>query len=185
VWAIPEGWKPGDGMEFRRLGPLFPGEGPAYGASAMKRDGYIYLAGHRKKGESFPLSFARVAERDIENSDRYEFLSREGRWVKGYGNSGDFFGDVSGECSLSYNNKLKSYIVIYSKIFTGEIITVKFSDFDRIAAAEKKPVYTPRKKDSAAIWPYSGKEIFSEGGKIYVIYIDPVLYQPVLLEFRY
>lgn len=184
VWDVPEGWKPGDAVEFRRLGPLFNGDSPAFGASAMLKDGYIYLAGHCKKGDRFPLSFARVPESMVEEPGAYEFLSRDGRWRKELAETGEFFGDVSGECSISYNSSLKKYVVIYSRIFTGEIVAVSFAGFEKLPAAEINTVYTPAKKEGAAIWPYSGKEIFSEGRRIFVIYIDPLLYQPVLIELR-
>lgn len=184
VWYIPEGWKPGDPIRFKRLGPVFQGDYPAYGASAMLKDGYVYLAGHHKKGDRFPLSFARVEEERIEDPGAYEFLSQEGIWQKDINKGGEFFGDVSGECSLSYNSALQKFVVIYTKIFTGEITAAVFPGFDRINTAEKKIVYTPPKKEGTPMWPYSGKEIFSEGRRIFVIYIDPLLYQPILLEIK-
>lgn len=184
VWYIPEEWKPGDAVRFKRLGPLFKGDSPAFGASAILRGGYVYLAGHFKKGEKFPLSFARVQEEMIEDSGAYEFLSSAGKWEKEIQNAGEFLGDVSGECSISYNSTLNKYIIIYSRIFSGEIVAVNFSDFEKINDAESVTVYTPVKKEGAPMWPYSGKEIFSEGGRIFIIYIDPLIYQPVLLELK-
>lgn len=184
VWDIPEGWRPGDEIEFRRLGPLFKGDSPAFGASAMLKDGYIYLAGHCKRGNKFPLSFARVREEMVEDAGAYEFLSGEGTWQKEIKKAGEFFGDVSGECSISYNSGLKKYLVIYSRIFSGEIVAVNFSGFDKLPEAGINTVYTPSRKDGGGIWPYSGKEIFSEGRRIFIIYIDPLIYQPMLIELK-
>ena len=185
VWDIPEGWKPGAPVQFRRLGRFFGGEYPAFGASAMVREGYVYLAGHFKKDDRFPLSFARVRENMVEDPGAYEFLSGEGAWQKKIGKAGAFFGDVSGECSLSYNRSLGRYLVVYSRVFTGEVAASAFSDFKDIPSASSVTVYTPSKKGDAPIWPYSAKEIFSEGRRVFVIYIDPVLYQPLLLELRF
>jgi len=184
VWYIPEGWKPGDHVRFKRLGPMFKGEYPAYGASVMKKDGYVYLAGHFKKGDRFPLSFARVREDKIEDTGFYEFITENGKWVNDINSAGEFFGDVSGECSISYNSSLKKYVLIYSKIFTGEIKTATFTGFENIKEAKLVTVYKPEKKEGAPMWPYSGKEIFSEDGRIFIIYIDPMIYQPMLIELK-
>ncbi len=184
VWYIPEGWKPGDTIRFKRLGPLFQGDYPAFGASAILKDGYVYLAGHFKKGDKFPLSFARVHESMIEEPGAYEFLTRDGKWQKNITEAGEFFNDVSGECSISYNSSLNKYIVIYSRIFTGEIVAAVFSDFSRLPETETNTVYKPVKKADAPMWPYSGKEIFSQGRRIFIIYIDPLVYQPLLIELK-
>jgi len=184
VWYIPEGWKPGNPVRFKRLGPLFEGEYPAFGASVMEKDGYIYLAGHYKKGDKFPLSFARVIKESIEDRNSYEFLSGDGKWVEDINSAGEFFGDISGECSISYNSSLKKYFIIYSRVFSGEIAAVSFADFDRIAEAVQATVYKPEKKEGAPMWPYSGKEIFSENGRMFIIYIDPLIYQPMLIELK-
>lgn len=185
VWYIPEGWRPGDPVRFKRLGQMFQGEYPAYGASVMLKDGYVYLAGHFKKGDRFPLSFARVQDYKIEDITAYEFLTAGGVWVKDIDAAGEFFGDVSGECSISYNSRLNKYILIYSKIFTGEITAVSFAGFDSMSEAEHATVYVPKKKEGAPMWPYSGKEIFSEDGRIFIIYIDPMIYQPMLIELKF
>jgi len=185
-WDIPGGWKPGDAINFRRLGPLFGKGKPFFGAAVMERDGYIFLAGHFKKGAAeFPLSIARVKADDVENSKAYSFLSGDGEWVSEIKSAGAFLGDVSGECSLSYNDYLKEYIIIYSKSFTGDIASVRFKDFARLPFAEKKILFKVSRHENSAMWPYSGKEIFSSGRNIFLIYIDPVRYQPLLVELRY
>jgi len=185
-WDIPPGWEPGGRMDFRRLGPLFVKGSPFFGAAVLMRDGYLYLAGHFKKSSvEFPLSFARVRVNDAENYKAYRYLSLNGEWIDDIKSAGAFFGDVSGECSLSYNEYLKEYIIIYSKIFTGDIISVRFKDFSKLAVARKETVCRVRKADARGMWPYSGKEIFSSGGSIFLIYIDPERYQPLLVELKY
>lgn len=185
-WDVPGEWKPGDAVSFRRLGPVFGKGAPYFGAAVMTRDGYVYLAGHFKKGESgFPLSIARVPASDVENSKAYSFLSSDGEWVAGIGNAGAFIGDVSGECSLSYNDYLKEYIIIYSRNFTGDVASVRFKDFSMLRSAEGELLLKAAPRGGNSMWPYSGKEIFSSGSSIFMIYIDPERYQPLLVELRY
>ncbi len=185
-WDIPQGWKPGDKIDFRRLGPVFGKGTPFFGAAVMERDGYIYLAGHFKKSNlEFPLSVARVKSGDIEISSAYRFLSQNGEWVSGIKNAGSFIGDVSGECSLSFNDYLKEYVIIYSKVFTGEVSMVRFKNFGELASAEKTVIHKVKKSGPTAMWPYSGKEIFSSGRSLFLIYIDPQRYQPLLVEVRF
>jgi hypothetical protein len=62
---------------------------------------------------------------------------------------------------------------------------VRFKNFTELPVAEKKIVYKVKKSEPGAMWPYSGKEIFSSGGSIYLIYIDPQKYQPLLVELKY
>ncbi len=185
-WDVPEGWKPGDKMDFRRLGPVFGKEYPYFGAAVMTGNGYVYLAGHCKKSSgSFPLSFARVRSDRVEDSGSYSFLSKEGLWTDDIKTAGGFFGDVSGECSFSFNGFLKEYVIIYSKIFTGDICQVRFKDFEALPSATSEILFRVRKENDTGMWPYSAKEIFSEGRSLYLIYIDPGRYQPLLLEIKY
>ncbi len=185
-WDIPGGWKPGDPMNFKRLGPIFGKGSPFFGAAVMVRGGYVYPAGHFKKNNlEYPLSIARVKTEDVENNKAYSFLSDKGEWVNEIKSAGAFIGDVSGECSLSYNDYLKEYVIIYSKVFTGDVNIVRFKDFHKLHAAVKTVVLKVEKSSPTAMWPYSGKEIFSSGRSIYLIYIDPQRYQPLLVELKY
>ena len=182
-WDIPQGWKPGDDFNFKRLGMLFDAGAPYFGAAAMIKDGHIYLVGHFKKDGKFPISIARANINDVENRASYSFLSSTGEWVDDINEAGDFIGDVSGECSLSYNEYLKEYIIIYSKTFTGDLAIVRFKEFKKFPKAKSSVVYKPNMKvEDYKLWPYSGKEIFSSNNRIYAIYIDPVKYQPILVE---
>ncbi len=185
-WNIPSGWKPGDRIDFQRLGPLFEKGEPFFGAAVMERNGYVYLAGHFKKNTNeFPLYFSRVRMEDIEKRAAYTYLSSSGDWIHDVKNAGEFSDDVSGECSLSYNEYMKEYIVIYSRIFTGDIVQVRFKDFSKLHSAKKEVVHKVKKTVGATMWAYSGKEIFSSGRNLFLIYIDPDKYQPVLVELKY
>lgn len=183
-WDIPPGWTPGERMHFRRLGPLFPKGSPCFGAAVMMKDNYVYLAGHYKKNDGvFPLSFTRVSVNDVEFPGKYSFLSGTGQWTADIKGAGAFFGDVSGECSLSFNEFLKEYVVIYSQIFTGDICRVRFNSFATLPFSGKETVYRTGRVKSTGMWPYSAKEIFSEEKSMFLIYIDPDMYQPLLLEY--
>lgn len=183
-WDVKDGWKPGDGFEFRRGAVLFPEGYPVFGAAATLRDGYVYVAGHSKRGNAFPVSIARVKEADIENPHAYEFLDASGGWTSDYGRCGYFSGDVAGECSLSYNSYYKCWDMFYARMFTGEIVHVQFGDFGELPGVSGRVIYRAKKPGNGKMWPYSAKEIFSEGGKTFIIYIDPEKYQPVLLEYK-
>ena len=183
-WDIPQGWEIGDEFDFKRLGILFEKGEPSFGAAAMIKDNYIYLAGHFQKGEKeFPISIARANIDDAEKRSSYSFLSSEGEWVSDIKEAGNFIGDVSGECSLSFNEYLKEYIIIYSKAFTGDLAIVRFKEFKKFPKSKSLTVHKNNILiESNKLWPYSGKEVFSLNNRIFAIYIDPVKYQPILVE---
>lgn len=188
-WEIPEKWKPGDEMRFMRLPNLFPGGYPAFGACAIERNGYVYTIGqYTTKQMTSPVKIARVIKNEIENSAHYEFLGAGGAWVRDAQNAEPLLNDVAGECSLSYNEYLKCYILVYCQLWTGNIIMVKFRDFSEIYSAAKEVIYQPPKLEPGGAAPnvfyYSGKEIFSHGGDIYAIYINPLEYQPYCIKIK-
>ena len=185
-WDIPPDWKPGDDFDFKRLGMLFEKGSPFFGAAVMPKDDYIYIVGHLKKDNEFPVSIARANINDVENRNSYSFLSSVGEWVADIKEAGDFVGDVSGECSLSYNDYLEEYIIIYSKAFTGDLAMVRFKDFKTLPKSKSSVVYKHNiLVEEHKLWPYSGKEIFSSNNKIFAIFIDPVRYQPILVELTF
>lgn len=184
VWDIPQGWKPGDGFDFRRTGILFPEGCPFFGAAAMVRDGFVYVAGHSKRNGSHPLSFARVKVESISNSSSYEYLDSTGHWMSDYKKCGYFFGDIAGESSLSFNEYYGVFDLFYARMFTGETVRISFDSFSRLPGAAGRVIYRPASHEEGKMWPYSGKEIFSSGKTTYLIYIDPEIYQPILVEYN-
>jgi len=70
-------------------------------------------------------------------------------------------------------------------MFSGDLSMVRFKNFSEFPAAENSVIHRVKKSAPGAMWPYSGKEIFSSGKSIYLIYIDPVRYQPLLVELKY
>lgn len=185
-WEIPEGWQPGDPVNFKRVSELFGNNPPAFGSTVMERKGYIYTAGHYKgEGLNFPIKIARVKKENIENRGSYTFLKKDGTWADDIRESDSFLNDVSGECSLTWNEYLGEYVIIYVRVFTGEIVLVRFKDFRDLASAEKKTVYKIPGERAGEMWHYSGKEIFSSGKSIFMIYINPDIYQPMLVELEF
>ncbi len=184
VWDVPRDWKPCDGFDFRRTGPLFPEGYPFFGAAVMVKDGHVYAAGHSKTGKSHPVSFARVRVDRIGDLHSYEFLDSEGGWSKDFARCAGFLGDVAGECSLSFNEYYGVFDLFYARMFTGETVHVEFKDFSLISRMKSRVVYRPAPPEDGEMWPYSGKEIFSWDKTNYLIYIDPEIYQPILLEYK-
>lgn len=185
-WEIPDKWQPGDPVDFKRVANLFENNPPAFGSTVIQRGGYIYTAGHYKgEGLNFPVKIARVEPENIENRGSYTFLKNDGSWTDDIKEAGPFLGDVSGECSLAWNEYLKEYIIIYARVFTGEIVLVKFKDFKDLASAKKRVIYKVPRETEGDMWYYSGKEIFSTGKQIFMIYINPDIYQPMLLELKF
>jgi hypothetical protein len=187
-WEIPESWGIGDDVRFVRRGNIFPADYPGFGASVIQREGYIYTVGqYSTRDMASPIKVARVKVDTIEDSDAYEFLAKEGRWVRDIDRAEPFLGDVMGECSLSYNSFLKRYVVVYCQLWTGKIVMVSFKEFSELGSAQKREVFRMpdlKMKDKREIWYYSGKEIFAESHFIYAICINPLEYQPYLLKIR-
>lgn len=188
-WEPSAAWREGDRMSFTRLPDLFPGSHPAFGSCVMERGDYLYTVGHYTARDfSSPVKIARVRRTEIENGASYEFLAGDGGWVKDVSRAQAYLNDVMGECSLSYNEHLKSYVIVYCQVRTGNIVMVRFGDFGGLLRAGREIIYEPPrllwKKGETQSWYYSGKEIFSSGNLLYAIYINPKEYQPYLLEVR-
>ncbi len=189
MWQVPERWIIGNSINFIRLKNLFSPDFPAFGAGLLKHEGHIYLTGHyaAEDGTS-PIKIARVKISSIEKGNLYEFLKKDGSWTTRINSAGAFLGDVMGECSLSFNEYLKKYVIIYCQAWSGNIIMVKFSDFSELENASRtiiyRPAELPRQKSAAAKYYYSGKEIFSDDDSIFIIYINPMDFQPYLLKMN-
>ncbi len=188
-WDVPAGWKPGGRVEFKRLAHVFNGVPVAFGACVMRKDGYLYTVGqYAGKDSTLPVKIARVREESIESGKEYEFLASDGSWTGAMDGACGFLGDVMGECSLSYNDHLGKYVILYCRQWAGEMVMVTFRDFSELGNAVKRVVYAmpplpPQKRESMAFY-YSAKEVHSEGRDIYSIYINPLEYQPYLVRIN-
>jgi len=152
------------------------------GDGVAEADGYIYILGRiAKKGDGSlnALCAARVKPELIEDFSAYEFLSQEGTWQKK--EKGAFFDDISGEASLVYDSGANLFRIVYLSGITQEIKLVEFSTFKEFAQGpDTKSVYKPEPKKD--ILYYSAKEIFHSKDTVYLIYIDPSIYQPILVK---
>lgn len=188
-WEVPPSWRPGQAIAFRRLPDLFAGNAPAFGASVTERSGMVYTIGqYVDKNGASSVKLARSPLEGIDDSRAYEFLAADGSWVRSLDRAHGFFGDVAGECSLSFDKGRGEYTIVYCSVENGVIKVVRFGEFAAIASARALTVYEPPAlpggDDGPGAWYYSGKEIFSEGRDLYAIYMHPLEYQPYLVRIR-
>ena len=188
-WIIPSSWKPGDPVRFTRKGLIFTGNEPVFGGSVINKDGYLYTTGQysTKEMKSY-IRIARVPHGSVGDRNTYRFLAPGGRWTSDINSAHSLLGDVSGECTLSYNESLKEYIIIYCRLWKGDVSMVRFREFTELDSPAVKTVFTPppisgEGKPSTHFY-YSGKEIFSDGRIIYAIYMNPLDYQPYLIKIK-
>lgn len=117
----------------------------------------------------------------------YQFLQRGGKWSSQLKTAMPLFNDVMGEFSLSFNEYLRQFIIIYCAK-DGTIRCVSFRDFSELETCSPSVIYRPPPlpEDSTRImFYYSGKEIFYTRKALYAIYINPAIYQPMLLKIPY
>ena len=183
-WDIPPGWKVGDPVNFSRQDHLFQGKGPAFGASVLSMDGYLYITGQYNTGFiQSPVQIARVPENKITSHDAYNYLSSDGTWSDRSEKACGLMGDVAGECSLSYNPYSEKFILVYCRLFSRDIIMAASNDLKGMAKAEKRVIYSTKADNSKNdIWYYSAKEIFMDRDRMFMIYINSKEYQPYLIE---
>jgi hypothetical protein len=160
----------------------FSAPGLAVGDSALRRGKYLYALGRLSKagdGRLTSLALLRVKPRYVEDFSRYEFLTNKGKWSRK--ERGAFFDDVGGEASLVFDPVKKIYRIIYMSFAEQKVKAAEFRGFRGFAKAPAAvPLYAPPSKPGALY--YSAKEIFSDAGNIYLIYMDPSIYQPVLVR---
>ncbi|HSA14360.1 MAG TPA: hypothetical protein P5346_06395 [Spirochaetota bacterium] len=185
-WRIPPGWKIGDTVNFTRRCDLFNGDVPTFGDAVIIKDSFLYLIGHKRTGKGSVSGFiARVKPEALLRSDSYEYLRRDGTWAGKLSEGSPFFNDISGEASLSYNETMGAYLILYCSL-GGAIKAVTFSDFKYLFNAKALIIYKPPKlpviKSRPFLFYYSGKEIVSMRDYIYAIYINPAIYQPMLIK---
>jgi hypothetical protein len=153
------------------------------GDSVIEKDGYVYILGRISKkadGNLNALCAARVKAPQIEDLSAYEFLSRDGRWQKD--EKGAFFDDIAGEASLAYDEKTDTFRIVYMSGKTQEIKLVEFKNLKNLAQEPAAiRVYKPEPKKD--ILYYSAKEIFHSKTAVHIIYMDPSIYQPILIKY--
>jgi len=188
-WKIPAGWKTGDPLNFKRTAKVFLEGEPVFGDAVIRRGSHLFLIGHGPASRNkVPAFVARVPVSSIKKRSCYEFLDAKGQWTGAIGSAAPVADDVMGEPSISYNETMKEYIIIYCSL-DGAIKTVQFNDFSMIKDKKTAVLYIPPSLPSVParshLAYYSGKEIFSTGKALYAIYINPAIYQPILLKIPY
>lgn len=150
------------------------------GDCIIKKGNYIYILGRKSEKNDKILNsliFARVKPAKLDSYSNYEFLSSHYKWQKK--GIKTFFNDVVGESSLIFDENQKLFRIIYMSI-SGEIKKVSFKNFKDLGNCGIETVYTPPKKEN--VMYYSAKEIFYTDKYLYVIYINPSIYQPILIK---
>lgn len=185
-WRMPETWRPGDPVAFRRTSKIFHEGEPVFGDSVIRRGEYLYLLGHGPATKDrVPAFIARVATKELKIRARYQFLGNGGEWHDEIGRAMPLAHDVMGEPSLSYNEFLDRYILLYCSL-DGRIKMSSFSNFSELEDQPAEVIYTPpplpKIESRDHLFYYSGKEIFHTSKCIYAIYINPAIYQPILLR---
>jgi hypothetical protein len=188
-WKMPAAWKPGDPVSFKRTAKIFSEDEPVFGDAVIHQGNYLLLIGHGPAANNrVPAYVARVRPSSIKNRSGYEFLTADGRWTRTFRTAAPVVDDVMGEPSISYNDFLNEYLIMYCSN-DGKIKTITFNDFAFIKNKKTAVIYIPPSLPSLTARPhlfyYSGKEIFSTGKALYAIYINPAIYQPILLRIPY
>ena len=185
TWDIPEKWRVGDPVHFKTETMLFNAAEPAFGDSVILKDNQVIITGHRKKGAGVSAFICRVDKKNILSRKDYQILDSEGAWSKKMHAGNGYFNDVAGELSLSFNEHLKKYVIIYCSM-NGSVKTLLFDDFEDLPKTLPTVAYIPPPLPSIKSRPlmmyYSGKEILQTAGSVYAIFIDPSVYQPILLK---
>lgn len=193
----PMAFRPlGTGLARTRIGKDFPPSDISFervkgfnlpgfiaGDGVVERNGYLYLASRaaRAGDENFnALCFLRVKKSRVEDASAYRRLLPSGKW--GRGGPALFFDDMGGEVSLTWDPARKEYTVFYMSSREQAVKMMTFRDFaDLPRGAAAKAVYVPPAKPGHLF--YSAKEIWRDEKRVHVIYMDPSVYQPVLVSF--
>lgn len=152
------------------------------GDSVIKKGKYLYILSRTAKdGKRYTWgSIARVKPEHIENPEKYRYLSKKGKWTKE--NRGKFIGDIRGEASLAWDEKPGKFRIIYMSAEEQKIKAVVFEKFKELSKAGPKTLYSPAPKKGVLY--YSAKEIFETENHVYAIYINPSIYQPILVRIE-
>ncbi len=185
-WNVPDGWRKGMNINFKRMDGLFSANEPVFGGCVIEKDGFLYVTGQQTKKDFTSYAFiARVLKAHIGTRSEYRFFSTEKTWDVDIAKALPLFGDLSGECTISFNEARKSFIIVYCRLGKAEIALTEFQDFAMLTDAPGKTIYAlpplPENRDREVFY-YSAKEIYAEGNDLYVIYINPLEYQPYLVR---
>lgn len=181
-WNVPAQWEIEKPIRFTRKKNMFLGNVPALGASMLLHNDFVYVVGHISEENRSSLIIGRVHKNHILNQHQYEFLQGDSTWDNKLNSAKRFYGDVAGECSLTYDGITRSYSIVYCQLFTGNIVMCKASTIEALPQAKKEIVYTPPELRGTNMMYYSAKTILQEGKQWYIVYMNPLEYQPYCIK---
>ncbi len=173
--------------QFKRHKLLFNNRAPHFGDTVINHRKWLYVLGRKKSQnkKSVWLALARVRPSMITKASAYSFLKNDATWTSNPMKTDLIKYFAAGEASISYNQELKSFIIIFMSR-DGILKALTFKTVEdiykgRLIELYKPPILKEAKKNSLQIY-YSGKEVFSDQKNIYCIYIHPLIYQPILVK---
>ncbi len=181
-WNVPLQWQVGQKVQFVRKKNMFVGNVPAFGASVLLHNDYVYVVGHVSENNKSSLVIARVHKNNLLQKSSYEFLLGDSTWDKKLDTAMRFYDDVAGECSLSYDNMMRSFCIVYCQLFTGTIVMCMAKTIEALPKATKVVVYSPPTLKGSSMMYYSAKAIAHDMNQWYIVYMNPLDYQPHLVK---
>lgn len=183
-WNIPPGWHVGNKVNFIRRKNMFTGDVPAFGASVFPENEYLYVVGHMSSNKKSSLIIARVHKDFILQRKHYQFLQSDSSWNNNLAGALRVYDDVAGECSLTWDEEYHAYCLVYCQLFTGNIIMCMAPSIEKLAHAKKNIVYSPPQLKNTTMMYYSAKAIAHENKQYYIVYMNPLRYQPYLIKLE-
>lgn len=181
-WNVPPQWQVEQKVQFIRKKNMFMGNVPALGASVLMHNDYIYVVGHVSENNKSSLVIARVQKNNLLQRNSYEFLQGDSNWGSTLDSAKRFYNDVAGECSLSYDDMLSSFCIVYCQLFTGNIVMCMAKTIEALPEAKKIVVYNPPILRGSSMMYYSAKAIAHDMNQWYIVYMNPLDYQPYLVK---
>ena len=131
-----------------------------------RKDGYIYMAG-TKPGRSGSVYLARVKEKHMETTSRYEYWNKEKGWIKGKEIAATaIVEDRVGELSLLYHRTYKKWIMTY---LSGSRYEIVLRSADEINGTWSEPQTLVKGKDYPALYGAFMHPWFDKGDTIYFL----------------
>jgi hypothetical protein len=146
-----------------------------FGVQVVHENDYVYIFASFRRGFDTSARLARVHPQQIEDLAAYEYLSStQPRWTSNFAGSYDL-GECSNEYSVSFNQYLQKYIMIY---LDGHQKTLMLRTADQLwgpYTPPRKLVTVPYEKASELIYLGFEHAHFSEenGKRIYISYCQP------------
>lgn len=150
---------------------------PRFGVAVLRgKDGRIYVYG-RDEVKPHGFKLARVAPEEIEDPERYEYFSGDGKnpkWTRNLSKAKNLFKEGPPEGSVSFNPFLGKHLMLYSRFIEQDVI-VRTASNPWGPWSEPKSIYRciPSKLDATCYAAKEHPQYAEEGGrKIYFTLVD-------------